>query len=425
MAEALKTTPLNAFHHSSGANMAGFGGYDMPLWYPSGAVAEHMAVIQAAGLFDTSHMAAILASGPAAHELIQKCFTKDLDSCIGPQRKPLATGRCVYGAFLDAEGCCLDDAIVYRLGESEYMIVVNAGMGGVVSRHLMENKPGGEVIIIDLTDRLGKMDLQGPAAARIMSRMLEYPGDVFQQMPYFSFKGRIDKGGSPAGAASFRDGTPLLLSRTGYTGEFGFEIFVSAERTEQVWAMILEAGRDLGLIACGLASRDSLRAGAVLPLSHQDIGSWPFINNPWSFALPWSADGSGFTKSFIGDAVLEKKATADHTLAFIGFDPRKVTLADDPVVLDEGEVIGTVLTCASEMSMTRIDRRAMGAASPDKPENFKPRGLCCGFVKVSRMLEYGRIVELKDNRRKVKVEITADVRPARTARRPIEVLLKE
>ncbi|MFH1138274.1 MAG: aminomethyltransferase family protein [Pseudomonadota bacterium] len=423
MTEALKTTPLNGFHHSTGANMAGFGGYDMPLWYPSGAVAEHMSVIQAAGLFDTSHMAVILLSGNAAFDLLQECFTKDLRSCLGPGRKPLAVGRCVYGAFLDLEGRCLDDAIAYRLGETDFMVVVNAGMGGVVGNHLKSRDLAGGVEIFDLSDRLGKMDLQGPASARVMSRILDRPGEVFQNLPYFSFKGCFDPDRPSGSLVSTTAGVPLLLSRTGYTGEFGFEIFVRAEHAGSVWAAILEAGRELGVIPCGLAARDSLRAGAVLPLSHQDIGAWPFINHPWSLALPWNSGQTAFTKSFWGDIVLEKRAGADHTLAFAGFDPRKVMVHDDAAVLFQGREIGRVLTCAGEVSIGRVEGRIVGVASADKPEGWKPRGLCCGFVKVADKLENGVLVELRDKRRKIEVEIVADIRPARTARRPIKDFL--
>ena len=130
------------------------------------------------------------------------------------------------------------------------------------------------------------------------------------------------------------DGTPILLSRTGYTGEFGFEIFLAPDKLQILWLRLLEAGHAHGIDPCGLAARDSLRAGAVLPLSHQDIGHWPFINHPWPFALPYTADQSAFTKDFMGRNALEAASDADYTHAFVGMDLRKINAGEGSRVLD-------------------------------------------------------------------------------------------
>ena len=196
----------------------------------------------------------------------------------------------------------------------------------------------------------------------------------------------------------------------------------------RIWEALLDAGREYGLIPCGLAARDSLRAGAVLPLSHQDIGDWPFINHPWRFALPFGQAGDSFTKAFLGDRVLEKASTAPHTLPFVGFDPRKVALHDpegEPAqaVDQNGRVLGVVLTCVADMALGRVDGRIHVLTDPAKPEGFKARGLVCGFVKIDRPLEPGAVILLKDNRREIKVEIAGDVRPLRTARRPLKEML--
>ena len=290
MTEAGKRTPLNQWHRENGGNLVDFGGWDMPLWYTSGAVKEHLAVIEAAGLFDTSHMAVLLVEGADAFDLLQYCFTKDLTACVGQANAALSPGRCVYGAFLNHEGHALDDAIVYRLDQTHFMVVVNANMGGVIAEHLTVAGGARAAQVTDLSGQVGKMDLQGPLAAKIIRKILKDPDSVLTGMPYFSFKGHFYADGPGAGVFT-KDGVPLLLSRTGYTGEFGFELFVPPEATVSVWEAILEAGREHGLITCGLAARDSLRAGAVLPLSHQDIGSWPFINHPWQFALPFQSGG--------------------------------------------------------------------------------------------------------------------------------------
>jgi aminomethyltransferase len=145
-----------------------------------------------------------------------------------------------------------------------------------------------------------------------------------QDMIYFKFKGRFDMDIDAAEPVYFNDGTPVLISRTGYTGEFGFEIFMAPERMVAIWETILDAGKSFGVIPCGLAARDSLRAGAVLPLSHQDIGAWPYINHPWKFSLPFDDEQKQFTKKFLGDSALLNLKNPEYTYPFAGFDLRKV-----------------------------------------------------------------------------------------------------
>lgn len=422
-APPLKTTPLHGWHRGRGAKMAPFGGYEMPLWYDS-PKNEHLAVLTAAGLFDTSHMAVLAIAGEGAHALLQRAFTQNLEACLGPSRAPLAAGRSVYGAFLDPRGGTIDDAIVFKLGPERFLAVVNAGMGPPVARHLAGLAGGQAVRIEDLSDRLGKIDLQGPAAARILSRVVADPDRVLAKLPYFAFKGHFDPAAAAAEPVALRNGVPILLSRTGYTGEFGFEIFVRPEHAVETWERLLSAGE--GLLPCGLAARDSLRAGAVLPLSHQDIGAWPFCNHPWPFALPYTADRRGFTKRFVGDeALLSACATAEHTLPFVGFDPRKVTTSEAPgaTVRDREETpIGRVTTCVTEVSLGRVAGRIVGLASPEAPPGFAPRGLACGFVRVKTRLAPQTRVVLDDGRRRIEVEIVEDIRPHRTARRPLDAM---
>jgi aminomethyltransferase len=423
LGEARKTS-LFDWHLARGAAMVTFSGWSMPLWYPSGAVAEHQIVISKAGVFDTSHMSVVAVSGAGSFELLQLCFTKDLNRCLGKNAEPLPPGRCVYGAFLNQNGHVIDDAIVYHVRTDNYLTVVNAGMGALIAEHLKNHSAGLNVDITDLTGKVGKMDLQGPSAAKVLLRVLRKPSETLQDMRYFSFKGHFDE---KSGAADtvLGDGTPVLLSRTGYTGEFGFEIFVRPDRLVAMWETILAAGAEFGVIPCGLAARDSLRAGAALPLSHQDIGHWPFISHPWEFALPYNADRTGFTKTFIGDNILAIREHAEHTYAFVGPDPRKVSIHDPAVVLDShANEIGVVLTCVADMAIGLHEGRIYSVASPGKPTNFKPRGLSCGFVRVRQRLAAGQEVELKDNRRKIRVTIVDDIRPDRTARRVMQEMME-
>lgn len=421
MASARKQTPLFDWHKARGANIVEFGDYLMPVWYGS-ARNEHMAVVSQAGLFDTSHMATIRVFGKDAYELLQWCFTRNLDACVGKNNAPLTDGKCVYGLFLDEHGHAIDDSIVYKIQDGEFMVEVNASMGGAVAKHLTEQAKGRDVRVIDLTDQLGKIDIQGPASIKTMEKVLKNPEVVFDKLPYFSAKGHFDPTSPVAGQVQMLDGTPLLLSRSGYTGEVGFEMFVAREHTVKVWEAIMTAGEAFGLTPCGLAARDSLRAGAVLPLSHQDIGHWPCIRNPWPFALPFTPGGNGFTKAFLGSEALEKATDAQYTLTFVGHDLRKVDAHDARVFLD-GKEIGTVLTCVTDMAIGRHEGKIYSIASPEKPEGLAIKGLCCGFIKVESKLAPGTAVEIKDGKRAIQVQIETDVRPDRSARKALKSFL--
>lgn len=425
MSSEVKTTPLHQWHVNNGANMASFGNYDMPLWYPQGAKGEHLAVIKSAGLFDTSHMAMVTVAGAGARELLQKCFSKDLECCIGVKKGPLNRGRSVYGLFLTPAGHVIDDAIVSMVADNFYMIVVNAGMGGLIAAHLENQKQGLAADILDYTDQLGKIDIQGPKSAKILKEILQDPGSVFDVFPYFSFKGWFSEGNDQLVSVKLADGTPILMSRTGYTGEFGFELFTAADQAESVWKQLLAVGEEFSLLPCGLAARDSLRAGAVLPLSHQDVGDWPFAGNPWPFALSDRDDKGKFSKDFIGAGALESAEPKEYTLPFAGYDPRKMTVSEKAYVADgAGNKLGTILTCTTDMAIGRLSDTIVSVASKEaKADDYTPRGLSCGFIKVNRRLETGSIVFLTDGKRKIKVEIRSDIRPARTARRPLKEMI--
>lgn len=408
---ASKETLLFSRHRDRGATFGEFGGYSMPLWYAAGPVKEHRAVVTAAGLFDTSHMAEILIEGPNAYELLQRTLTKDLRRCIG-KNYPLEPGRATYGFLLTGEGHVLDDAIVMMEENERYLLVVNAGMGADVTRHLLACGEDLDVTVSDLTGRLCKLDLQGPAAAEILAQVVAPSKKFKAPFPYFSFVGHYDQ--LQRGVRTNRN-VPVLISRTGYTGEFGFEIFVRPSDFTDLWDDLIAAGEDRGLLPCGLGARDSLRAGAGLPLSHQDIGDWPCIHHPWTFALPWR--GENFSKSFVGDdALLQARATAPHTFAFLGENGRKVDPGAE--VLLDGNPVGTVLTCVTDMAIDKVDGQVMSLASPDAPPDFSPRGLCCGFVKVTKPLPEGQSLILKDKRREIPVRTVKDIRPHRTARMP-------
>jgi len=411
MTSCLKTTPLHPWHKDAGANMADFGGFDMPLWYETGVKTEHLAVLTSAGIFDTSHMACLFVTGRDAFKLINYCFTRDIFA--------LAPGRCVYGAFLNSKGHCLDDAIVYKYSDIFFMICVNAGMGAAISRHLNENKTGLAATIEDLTGKIAKMDLQGIHSARILSKLIQNPAKIFNPLPYFSFKGNFNEPLLGDSAVKLLDGTPILLSRSGYTGEFGFEIFIRPNGIVKLWKDILDVGKDIGVTACGLGARDSLRAGACLPLSHQDIGPWKFKNHPWEFALPYTKDKTSFTKDFLGAKALLSDEGDVFVYPFVGDSLRKVAAGEETKVLDNGAVIGRVLTCATDMGITRHGGKIISIASGNLLPDVQIKGLSCGFVMVSKQLDSGATLTLAEGKRSITATLVTDIRPDRTARKKI------
>lgn len=413
MITSLKTTPLNEWHKAQGANMANFGGFEMPLWYETGVKNEHLAVLKSSGIFDTSHMACINISGNDAFELINFCFTRDITT--------LENGRCVYGAFLNEQGHCIDDAIVYKFKPDFFMICVNAGMGTPIARHLDTNRADLDVRIEDLSQKVGKMDIQGLNSARILSKVLQNPEIVFHKMSYFSFKGNFNESVLGESPVKLLDGTPVLLSRSGYTGEFGFEIFVDPKCIVKLWTDILSAGSDYGIAACGLGARDSLRAGACLPLSHQDIGDWKFLNHPWEFALPFNKEKTGFTKDFLGADALLASEKNSFVYPFISDSLRKVSSGENTQVTNGADnVIGKVLTCATDMGIGWHNGTVLSVGSKSLPPELKIKGISCGFVMVSKKLLPGMSLTLNDGKRSINATIVTDIRPERTARKKME-----
>lgn len=331
----------------------------------------------------------------------------------------------MYGTFLNDAGHVIDDAIVYRQGEQRFMVVVNAGMGEKISAHL-KSYNSQSVKIVDYTDKLGKIDIQGVATLKILQNLFQNPDQLFEKFIYFSFKGWFDSDWCKEPVVT-KSGIEILLSRTGYTGEFGVEIFVKAEQTQKLWDEILATGAPYNILPCGLAARDSLRTGAVLPLSHQDIGEHLFINNPWSFALPYGDDVK-FTKPFLGDKALAEGRYSSFTYPFTGYNPRKIPLSEESFVADEnGESIGRILTCTTDMAIDRRDQEIASVAvnKTIDDDTFSPKGLSCGFILVEKEMSVGDKVFLVNGKRKIEVEIRQDIRPNRTARLPIKQMLEQ
>lgn len=372
----MKETVLYNRHLDAGAKFGDFGGYKMPLWFGS-SKKEHLNVLNSVGLFDTSHMSLIAITGNSAYSLLNKAFTRDL--------KTVKPGRAVYGFFLNTDGTLIDDALIYVNSKDSFFIVVNAGMNNEVINHLNKLKYQ-EYKVVDYTDQLGKIDIQGPRSLELMEMV--FCSSLFDKFPYFSYKGSLLQGD-----VAFND-EPVIISRSGYTGEFGFEIFINRDFAGDLWDTLMDKGQDLGISPCGLAARDSLRVGANLPLSHQDIGNWPINNTPWDFAISPDKD------DYIGKKALDNSS---YTYAYKGFDVRKLRAPDKGKVFLDKEEVGRVLTCITEPSLG-------------------DKGLCAGFIWADRDLPIGTDLCLSDDSREIKVQTTMELRKNRTARKSIDYI---
>jgi aminomethyltransferase len=240
-------TALDSRHRALGARMIPFAGWEMPVQY-SGLVEEHRAVRSAAGLFDLSHMGELYITGPDAG--------KALDAAIVTAPSKLAIGKAHYSMIAAADGGVIDDLIVYRLGETEWLVVANASNAVTVAAALRERIAGFDAELDDASMRTSLVAIQGPRAAEILQPFV--PIDL-SSIKYYS------------GTKTTACGVPALLARTGYTGEDGFELFVAWADGVTVWDTLLDAGTSRGLIPAGLGSRDTLRLEAGMPLYGQEL----------------------------------------------------------------------------------------------------------------------------------------------------------
>ena len=290
--EQLKKTPLNARHRAHGARMVPFGGWDMPVEY-SGIVSEHLAVRTKAGLFDVSHMGEIELAGKDALAAVQKISTNDAAK--------LSVGRAQYSALTTPAGTFVDDLLVYRLANDHYLLVVNAGHIEEKYKWIAEQtRDSGDVAVVNSSSRYALLAVQGPAARSIVQELTTV--DLASIKYYWFAHGEVG-------------GVRSIISRTGYTGEDGFELFIPPGSAERLWNTILEAGSAAGIVPVGLGARDTLRLEAGMHLSGQDIDETTTVLEA---DLEWII---GWKKSdFIGRAALEQQKAAGLTRKLVGFE---------------------------------------------------------------------------------------------------------
>lgn len=276
-----RKTPLYEQHEAAGGKIVPFAGYLLPVQYPTGVIAEHMAVRTRCGLFDVSHMGEVLLRGRDAPANLQMLMTNSFTG--------MEIGRVRYSPMCNDRGGVVDDLIVYRTGEEDYMIVVNAANREKDVRWMQEHLTG-EATLEDVSDRIGQLALQGPLAQKILDPLLQ-SGEL--PVKYYSFC-------APVNVA----GVECLVSRTGYTGEDGFELYCRAEDAPALWESLLDAGKADGLIPCGLGARDTLRLEASMPLyGHEMDDTVSPLETGLSFAVKMNKD------DFIGKSALERRGT--------------------------------------------------------------------------------------------------------------------
>jgi aminomethyltransferase len=286
----LKRTPLYDLHRELGAKLIDFGGWEMPVQY-GGILEEHRAVRERAGLFDVSHMGRLEVTGPDAFASLQWLTPNDVSR--------LMDGRCQYSAFLTENGTYVDDLLVYRKAADSYMLVVNAS-NTPKDFEWARSHSRGSARIENVTDRLALIAIQGPRAAVLLSRIAEPdPSDL----PYYGFR-----------ECSVL-GEPVLVSRTGYTGEDGFEVCVPSEQAEKVFRRLLEEGRGDDVLPCGLGARDTLRLEAKMALYGNDIDE---TVTPWEADLGWTVKMK--KGDFLGRVALEKQRAEGVPRKLVGFD---------------------------------------------------------------------------------------------------------
>src|SRR5580704_2907006 len=253
----LRKTPLNAFHRRLGAKMVNFGGWDMPVEYPStgGLVAEHKAVRENVGMFDVSHMGDIRIHGAkkpgGALAAVQHLCMNDASK--------LAIGQAQYSAMLYPIGTFVVDVIVHRLGEDDYLLVINAGTREKDINWVRENTKNFDCVVEELSDAYTQLAIQGPRSIDVMKKLTDANLDGIKN--YWFTHGTV------CGLKN------TLIARTGYTGEDGFEIYVPAdvETSERVWNAVIEAGKEFGILPCGLGARNTLRLEAKMALYEHEI----------------------------------------------------------------------------------------------------------------------------------------------------------
>src|ERR1700728_2244912 len=372
-APSVRRTALNAVHRQMGAKMVDFNGWDMPVEYPAsigcGIINEHMAVRTGVGIFDVSHMGDIRLAGPQALAAVQHISMNDA--------LKLAIGQAQYSALLYPEGTFVDDVIVHRLGEDEYLLVINAGTREKDFNWVRDNTRSFDCAVENLSDDFTQIAIQGPKGVDVLQKLTD--ADLSTVKFYWVTRGTV------CGLQN------ILIARTGYTAEDGFEIYVPADEatSAMVWNKVLEAGKEFGVGPCGLGARNALRLEGNLPLYGHEISDTINV---------WEAGLDRFCKmekpEFVGRAALEKAKSEGVKRTLVGLEIVERGIARDGYkVLDgSGQEIGYVTSgspapflkknialayvppqCAVVGTAVKVEIRGQGVAAQVVPTPFYKR----------------------------------------------------
>jgi aminomethyltransferase len=341
-ATGVRKTALNAVHRQMGAKMVDFNGWDMPVEYPAsigcGIINEHMAVRTGVGIFDVSHMGDIRIAGPQALAAVQHISMNDASR--------LAIGQAQYSALLYPQGTFVDDVIVHRLGEDEYLLVINAGTREKDFNWVRDNTRQFDCAVENLSDDYTQIAIQGPKGVNVLQTLTD--ADLSAVKFYWITRGTI------CGLKN------ILIARTGYTAEDGFEIYVPAdERTSaRVWNEILNAGREFGLVPCGLGARNTLRLEGSLSLYGHEISDTINV---------WEAGLDRFCKmdkpDFVGRAALEQAKAEGTQRTLVGLEMTERGIARDGYKVLDG-----------------VGGREIGYVTSGSPAPFLKKNIAMAYV---------------------------------------------
>jgi len=287
----LRRTPLHECHREAGGKLVPFAGWEMPVQY-AGVMEEHRAVRQAAGLFDVSHMGEIGVRGAGAVRFVDSITPNDVAK--------LAVGRAHYSGLLTGNGTYVDDLLVYRLGEEELLLVVNASNHERDLEWVRRHAAHHDVEVTDLADRYALLALQGPKAVEILTPLTDVD---LAKIRYYGF------------AQGAVNGRPAIVSRTGYTGEDGFELYVAPEDAAPLWRLLLETGARHGLVPAGLGARDTLRLEAGMALYGHELDE---TTTPFEAGLGWVVKLD--KGEFLGSEALARQQEEGVPRKLVGFE---------------------------------------------------------------------------------------------------------
>jgi len=336
-----KKTPLYEEHIKLGGKMADFAGWLMPLWYPSGQSVEHHATRNGCGIFDICHMGEFTITGPGSPDFLSWMLTNDIGR--------ISDGQAMYNFMLNEDGGVVDDCIIYRYNETKWMLVVNAGDIEGDFQWLRKHAASG-VVLENISDSIVKIDLQGPSAPKLMKTWID--GDTLLDLKFFRFIPEYTI-----------DGMEVLISRTGYTGEIGFELYTDVKHGVDLWNLLIEKGKAFDITPCGLGARDTLRTEAGLPLyGHElqaDRVAW---GHPWEFAISMETD-------FLGkDQILRKQSGGlDYYVYPFIMEGRRKAMPDWEVALED-KAIGTVLSGVMSPTLENVPIGFVGVNRPLEEE---------------------------------------------------------